>query len=93
MKTPKRPSTTDLDDALREAETAATAEVTEMFARLRRKVAEMAEVQSDYDAILDSAKAQRDESQQLADRLQCELNELRASMGCTHPGSSPVHLG
>lgn len=93
MNTPKRPSTTELEDALKEAETAAKAEVTEMFERLRRKVAALAEVQSDYDAILDSAKAQRDESQQLADRLQCELNELRASMGCTHLGSSPVHPG
>lgn len=64
-----------------------------MFARLRRRVADIAAVQSEYDAILDTAKAQRDESQRTADRLQCELNELRASMECRRLESSLAHPG
>lgn len=91
MNVPIRSSLFELQESLMIAEACDVAHVRDRYRRLRERVrAIMKEVQA-TDQIVEQAKAQRDASQQLADHLQCELNDLRANMECKRLESSPAH--
>ena len=91
MNVPIRSSLFERQESLMIAEACDVAHVRDRYRRLRERIRDiMKEVQA-TDQIIEQAKAQRDASQQLSDKLQCELNELRASMERMRLESSPAH--